>query len=541
MKKESGDRSQETGEEKRSGEWLVESGLTIGHKFINSVMEFILHKKIKNIYIIWNLFCLKNVILYKRTMEEIMSKINKSEWVFDNFNNIEINDFRLQQRTLNIANSLSSFDGKRMTEYFTDEAELKAAYRFMSNKKTGFEKVSMGHWKETERKCLNYKRILAIQDTTEANYTNLKKTKGLSYINSEKSFGLLIHSVLALDAEFGTPIGLLHGQFIDRDINDIGKKKMVYRRNVKYEEKESYRWKESIIKVKELFEKLSPGGVLPEITFVADRECDIYEILAYCSETKGISCLIRSSYNRSTISEYGNLYAEMDNFKVAGETEVHYIDKNTKKKITTKVNVSFGKVTLKVSNSNRYSSGNKNLKPLEITAILVKEANPKSENECLCWRLFTTYKVTTFEDALSEIENYERRWRIEEYHKCLKTGFSIESAQFDNGDDIKTLLGFCSVLAFLLLLLTHENRINPDKKANELIDNDMISVLEQLEKKKFKKYKHKLPKRYTLGWAVTIIALLGGYKMYNKKPGSIVLWRGLRKLKDLTEGYKLKR
>jgi len=36
--------------------------------------------------------------------------------------------------------------------------------------------------------------------------------------------------------------------------------------------------------------------------------------------------------------------------------------------------------------------------------------------------LWTNYPVATFEDATLVIENYAKRWRIEDFHKTWKSG-----------------------------------------------------------------------------------------------------------------------
>lgn len=81
------------------------------------------------------------------------------------------------------------------------------------------------------------------------------------------------------------------------------------------------------------------------------------------------------------------------------------------------------------------------------------------------WLLLATWEITCFEDAKQCVEWYEQRWRIEEFHKCLKTGCKIESSQLKHASAVDVLLGFCSIIAMRLLALTLLARAHPDTAA----------------------------------------------------------------------------
>ena len=56
------------------------------------------------------------------------------------------------------------------------------------------------------------------------------------------------------------------------------------------------------------------------------------------------------------------------------------------------------------------------------------------------WVLLTSLAVDTFEDAWQIIEDYENRWLVEEYHKVLKTGCSIELHALRTADRLEHLV-----------------------------------------------------------------------------------------------------
>lgn len=134
---------------------------------------------------------------------------------------------------------------------------------------------------------------------------------------------------------------------------------------------------------------------------------------------------------------------------------------------------------------------------------------------------------------------YCYRWRVEEYHKVLKSGCQVERYRLA-ADGIKTLLGFLSVIAVELLQLTYLHRTQPTADAIVILNPQQIRIL--------KAKSPKLPKTLTVGWAVQAlaqpaagIARLGGYLEHRHKTpiGIQVLWRGWLKLHDLCEGWQL--
>jgi hypothetical protein len=55
--------------------------------------------------------------------------------------------------------------------------------------------------------------------------------------------------------------------------------------------------------------------------------------------------------------------------------------------------------------------------------------------------LLTTVAVTTVEIATTILRWYSYRWRVEEYHKLLKSGTQVERYRLA-ANGMKTLLGF---------------------------------------------------------------------------------------------------
>jgi hypothetical protein len=109
--------------------------------------------------------------------------------------------------------------------------------RFLGNAKVTPERV-IESWSEGTVMAAEGRPILAIQDTSEINFaTTAKRRRGLGEIGHGNGRGVLLHPMLAVDAENGNCLGLLSGQVwtrqgrrtVSHDLRDLS-------------DKESQRW-----------------------------------------------------------------------------------------------------------------------------------------------------------------------------------------------------------------------------------------------------------------------------------------------------------
>src|SRR5207302_1850777 len=122
-------------------------------------------------------------------------------------------------------------------------AMLKAAYRFFANDDIAPDDMLQSHIEATYSRLNAVPLVLAVQDTTEANWTNLRVTEGLGPLGNSACHGLLVHTTLAITPE-RVPLGLLAQQVWARDPNDIGKR--ARRKQLPISQKESQKWLHSL-------------------------------------------------------------------------------------------------------------------------------------------------------------------------------------------------------------------------------------------------------------------------------------------------------
>jgi hypothetical protein len=172
---------------------------------------------------------------------------------------------------------------------------------------------------------------------------------------------------------------------------------------------------------------------------------------------------------------------------------------------------------------------------LKVYAIYATEIDGPEGETPLSWMLLTTEAVEDVNMAVTILRWYTYRWRVEEYHKILKSGCQAEKYRLA-ADGMKTLLGFLSVIAVELLQLTYLHRTQPYAPALEILNSVQMDVLKAVAPQQ-------LPSTLTVAWAVETVAYLGGYLEHRTKTpiGIQVLWRGWLKLYDLCEGWQLAR
>jgi len=200
------------------------------------------------------------------------------------------------------------------------------------------------------------------------------------------------------------------------------------------------------------------------------------------------------------------------------------------------VSVRFDSFTLNPPRNNIRHSTEK-LPDVEMHAVYVLEENPPAGEEAIEWMLLTNLPVMSYEDAYEKVLWYCLRWRIEMYFKVLKSGFMVESCRLGHADRLAKYLTVMSIVAWRLFMITIIARTDPTTSCSTFLTDQEWKVL-FLHTNKNKTIPKKPP---SIGIVVVWIAKLGGYlaRKSDKPPGTITLWRGWKRLTDLTEGLKL--
>ena len=225
-------------------------------------------------------------------------------WAVTEFAEADLGDARRTQRLLELATVLAQRPTASLPEACGSRAQLKAAYRFFDNDAIDPQDLLASHVEATTARLAAVPLVLAVQDTTELDWTAHPATTGLGPLAHPAHQGLHVHTTLALTPE-RVPLGLLAQQVWARDPADTGKRATRKRRPVA--EKESQKWLTSIEAV------IAAHAQCPQTRFVGigDREADVYDLFLQ-ERPSGVDLLVRASWNRRVDHPERYLWAKVE-------------------------------------------------------------------------------------------------------------------------------------------------------------------------------------------------------------------------------------
>ena len=400
-----------------------------------------------------------------------------------------------------------------------------AGSRIFGAAQMSLEKMLAGHVAQTAQRCQEQGEVIVAQDTTDLNYTTHKEMKGLGPINANPtSRGLLMHTALALTAE-GVPLGLLSQDTWARDPDTFGTAARRRRRPVA--EKESQKWLTGLQGIAEAL----PTG--PRVTLVQDREADVFAFLA-APRPGHIELIVRVCQPRRVELKAGgasgprNVLEAARQAPVLGRVEVQVPRKPGQPEREAVLELAAAVVVVRAP---RRRAADVPAASRALWVVRATELEPPAGCKPIEWILLTTLVVDSFAAASRCVHDYALRWRVERFHYTLKQGCTVERLQFEAAHTLKNALALYSIVAWRLLWLTYTARQQPQAPATELVSPLELRVLEEVTQAPV----------HTAREAIRAIAQLGGFPTNPsaREPGVKVLWRGLRRLEAMVEGWVL--
>ncbi len=104
--------------------------------------------------------------------------------------------------------------------------------------------------------------------------------------------------------------------------------------------------------------------------------------------------------------------------------------------------------------------------PLSLTVIHAWERNKPQGRKSICWKLLTDLPVENLESATEKVNWYAQRWKIETFHKVLKSGCRAEDAKLRAAERLTNLIAAYCIVAWRVFWLTMVNRTNPSTSAD---------------------------------------------------------------------------
>lgn len=416
-------------------------------------------------------------------------------------------------------------------------AEQVAYYRFMNNPDvTQFELTESLAYQCRER--IEGRHVLAISDTSEINlqdHAGRLKKDGQGVVGNNQDIGFFIHPTLVVDGQTGLPLGLSSVQSWVRP-PERPKRSRYETSLLPIEQKESYKWIESAKDSEWCFQ----DSDAQMITYIGDSESDIYESWLQIPNDN-IHLLVRACQDRLIVEDETSLFSYLSALSLQGSYELDIPADSRIPRVarTATVGVRFASVHLKRPQRLKGDYAT----TVKVNVVDVLEINPPEVQDAVHWRLMTTHKIETMQEARQVIQWYVWRWHIEQLFAILKQrGLDIESTELESMAAIQKLCILAMSVALQLLQLTL-GRERQDAPADIIFDKPQQQFLEKLTPRlegRTKKQQNPYPS-HSLAWAVWIIARLGGWSGYQSQrpPGFVTLGRGLDKFQTMLMGWQL--
>ena len=373
------------------------------------------------------------------------------------------------------------------------------------------------------------RRVLAIQDTSEINFSRHKRSKVLFGTGGNGvDPALLIHPVLVVDADSGVVLGLLDVQLWNRQgpvAQDVTRRT---------DEKESRRW----LIGAEAAAILRQAGAT-SVTVIADREGDLYP--AFARRPANVELLVRAQTDR-VLASGGHLFAYLDGLPVAAQFVLELPAIPGRAARGAKMVLRFALVDL----ARPQNSADRDLQESVTLHVLdVREIDSPVGIEPLHWRLLSSAPIETLAAAHRAIDDYRRRWQIEQLFRTLKSqGLDLEESQIETPAALRKLAIIALRAAVVCMQLVHARSGADQRPADAAFQPHDIDVLEAIAPTvdgKTDRLRNPFPPR-SLPWAAWIIARLGGWNgaRNGKPPGPITMHRGLQYFHAVAHGFRLK-
>ena len=481
-------------------------------------------------------------------------------WVENEFHTLDLGDKRRDRRVKTIVDQFAQV-AESTPDACRGVAALEATYRIANNRAVSPDDILKAHHQASIERTAEHACVILAQDTTPIDMTKPKRqVTGAGPMEHEDHRGVFFHPLYAISEE-GIPLGIVDHltwarESIRTDLSAAEKQRL--RKMMAFEEKESSRWVEML----QSGEQIARANPQTMYVNVSDSEADIFELFL---ETRDMApnhhFIVRGCQDRALAAstdeddedddesgERSTTTRHIDDalaaaeiryeatIKVSGRESLIAGETRPRRKSraarTAKIEIRAATVTLR----GPQRPGGK-LDDVTINVVEVREVNPPAGEDPIRWTLLTSLPIETVEQIKRVVKIYCLRWMVELFFKTLKSGCRVEKLKYEHVDSYLTAVSMLIVVAWRIEYLKSAAREDPDASCEKYFSmSEWVPVY--LVQQKAKKIPSTPP---TISEFMLIVAKLGGY--INRKgqgpPGSMTMWRGMRRMDTLVEAYSV--
>ncbi len=264
------------------------------------------------------------------------------------------------------------------------------------------------------------------------------------------------------------------------------------------------------------------------IIHIGDRESDIYELFSIAHQAS-THFLLRTCVDRLAGVGDHTVADEMREVRVQG---LHRVEVRDKKGAVSEAVLELRyrriRVLAPVAKQKMYP-------PLMLTVLHATERDAPKGRDKIDWKLVTDLPIRSRKEAVEKLNWYAMRWKIETFHKILKSGCRAEDVKLRTAERLVNLLAILCLTSWRVFWMTMLNRTMPEASPQLAFTLTEIYLLDQLVGDTPGAAAHPLASY------LTKLARLGGYlaRAKDPPPGNTVMWRGMTRLTDIQLGFIL--
>lgn len=263
-------------------------------------------------------------------------------------------------------------------------------------------------------------------------------------------------------------------------------------------------------------------GAPERLVHIGDRENDIYEFFCTAQEL-GTHFLVRTCVDRLAGDGGHTVADEMSEIALQGR---HRVQLGADETDAAELELRYARIRVRppIGKQKRYPD-------LDLTVLHATEVGAPEDRDPIRWKLLTDLPVRSPEEAVEKIGWYASRWKIETFHKVLKSGCRAEDAKLRTAERLVNFIAVLCVIAWRVFWLTMMHRIAPAAPPTVALTSNEIAVLDRLGM-------NGECHEGSLADYLLVIARLGGYlaRKSDPPPGNMVIWRGWNRLADIVLG-----
>jgi hypothetical protein len=416
--------------------------------------------------------------------------LEAATWAVQEFGGARLGDARLSRRLVRSAAAQAAQPGRAFAGVAQgDGAARKGYYRLIDHPDTAAvtpAAILQPHRDQTLRRMQGQRRVLCVHDGTALDYSGLAQCQGLGVIGTNqtgaKSRGLHLHSTLVLTPE-GLPLGVLRADCtapVPKPAHDTRPTSAV-----PIEEKATFCW----LQAQRTCVAVAAAMPQTQLLSVMDREADFFELFDEQRQHPRVHLLVRAQYDRALTGEASHLFATVRQAPMQARVQVQVPRQSARPKRakrparparaarTATLAVRYQAVTLRPPPYH----GDK--APIALWVIHAVEEHPPPGAKAVEWFLLTTLPLATPEEAIQCLRWYCCRWRIEDWHRVLKSGCRVEALAHDTAERLQRAIAIKVVIAWRIMLMTLLGRETPGLPAEALFSDLELRVLRAYAKK----------------------------------------------------------